>query len=439
MPKLGLSLSLPRATVGGQPSDIITLYSDTMDASASSFQDRQFFSSVSALLVGYAEDGKVSVGTNYTESVSSGNSNHLIHYFDSGRDTVPTYLGEAGGIGYGPVYGGYYGHCQYTRTVLGAGGGSGGYYPNYAAQKQATDTTPNDDNGWTRVRPSTRPLNQGNATIVNFSFKPVSPGSIGSNNFRFGMFKSSVITPFTAADNKGSGASSTNYVDYRGYVSAFGLSSGGSGAQKLHSRTTTESSILITTLSGIYTDLSAGSNIPTMTTDVLYNCSLKIVRPPSSNSILVLSTFTPATTGVTQKMSYVDNSPLLNHETYGWGSPDAFVAYAAGDSCTSFELSNVSAYFAPSVFINSIVLASGSVTALNGTYIRTGSGGTFARVGGGATIYFSVDTWYLYSDGTFLAAGNAATNTSSDLVSASWVAAAPGNSSGIVATYGCNV
>jgi hypothetical protein len=81
-------------------------------------------------------------------------------------------------------------------------------------------------------------------------------------------------------------------------------------------------------------------------------------------------------------------------------------------------------------FINNIVISNGSYTATNGTYTRNSPSEIFTQVGGTGVIFFGGDAWYLNA-GVF---GNVARNTST-LGTGTWVAWAPGNSSGIIADY----
>jgi len=435
MPKLGLGVNLSlQGLAQAEPSSRISLYSDTMDYAGTSFQDRQFWVSRTSNAVSYGS-GKTSFLSGYTGTAATGSAGQLLHYFDCYKDAVPTYAGEAGGVGYGPVYGGYYGHCLYQRTVIGAGGGSGGYYPNYATQKQAGDTPSADVNGWTRVRPNQRPLGQGNAVIVNFSFKLIGPLNSTGYNFRFGIFKSNPTTNFIAADS--TGTTNAIYADYRGYINNFVLNNG-NATHRIWSRTTPSNTALMATTTGVYTENISAAMTSALTTDTTYDCSLKIVRPPSSNYVAVLSGIAPQGSA-TSTIQYLDPSSLLNHATNGFNSPDTFSFYVTTDNCAAIELSNVSAAFETKAFVNSITLSGGSKSGLNGIYTRATSDEAFSKVGGGASIYFSLGTWYLFSDGTLSTAGNTATNSSQDLVSGSWAAFAPGNSTGISATYGYNV
>jgi hypothetical protein len=81
-------------------------------------------------------------------------------------------------------------------------------------------------------------------------------------------------------------------------------------------------------------------------------------------------------------------------------------------------------------FINSIVISNGSYTAANGTYTRSTSSEAFTKTGGNGSIFFGGDAWYIFNTGV----GNVAKNTS-ELGTGTWVAWAPGNSSGITAVY----
>ena len=81
-------------------------------------------------------------------------------------------------------------------------------------------------------------------------------------------------------------------------------------------------------------------------------------------------------------------------------------------------------------FINSIVISNGSYTAANGTYTRSTSSEAFTKTGGNGSIFFGGDAWYIFNTGV----GNVAKNTS-ELGTGTWVAWAPGNSSGITAEY----
>jgi hypothetical protein len=82
-------------------------------------------------------------------------------------------------------------------------------------------------------------------------------------------------------------------------------------------------------------------------------------------------------------------------------------------------------------FINSIVISDGSYTSSNGTYTRNTSTSAFSKVGGGGAIFFGGDGWYIFNTSV----GNVARNTST-LGSGTWDPWTPGNSTGIVATYG---
>lgn len=85
----------------------------------------------------------------------------------------------------------------------------------------------------------------------------------------------------------------------------------------------------------------------------------------------------------------------------------------------------------PPAFISEIVISDGSFTAANGTYTRSNSIDAFTKTSGTpGAIFFGGDAWYIFSTST----GNVARNTS-DLGTGTWDAWAPGNSSGITATY----
>jgi len=85
---------------------------------------------------------------------------------------------------------------------------------------------------------------------------------------------------------------------------------------------------------------------------------------------------------------------------------------------------------APS-FIVQIIIDTGSYLNANGTYTRSNSASSFTKTGGiPGSIFFSDNEWYIFST----AIGNVALN-SSPLGSGMWLPVAPGNSSGISASY----
>jgi hypothetical protein len=283
-----------------------------------------------------------------------------------------------------------------------------------------------DVNGWTRIVPPTRVLQDGETLKIFFYYKTITAVTV--NTLRFGVFNiSPYITggiTYPAVNNDyvagqptylNQGTASSIYNSASGYAFMFGrnVSYGG-----IYRRIPNSSTTLIATTGSVYTQLQSATASSSFASNNYYPISIRIKREGSSLRVTSLLPNARITT--------VDTSP----NSYSFNS---FVVYTASGT-TQYTLQPIKVEFGtiPDPYINQIVISGGSFTAANGTYTRLSNTDTFTKIGGteGSIYYVAGDGWYIFSSGT----GNVAKNTS-DLGTGTWSAWAPGNSSGITAIY----
>lgn len=340
MPKLGLGVDIssrPRGSLSG-PTNVITLCDDNFiswPTNSAGFTTRQFFSSGPDV---------ITWGSGYLQNVTSGSNRHLITYFDCLKEQYPVYYnGIAYGAGNQIVYGGIYGHGLFQKTGAGAGGGSGGWPPNFLFTPSQTQ----DANGWTRVRPTLRTIQAGKTLTISFGFRAVSPGTIGSNTFRFAVLNSTIggTKLYVNADNFG--LANTLYggngtlPGFRGYMAIFA-----STLYKILTRTDTSSNSLVNTLAGattVWTE-NISRNLVNLSLDTDYNVVLKIYRPIDTPTSLIISSNISGGNVQNQNgvlsptITYTDVAP----STFAF---DTFVAYTTSSGCSGLKLTNFKATY----------------------------------------------------------------------------------------------
>jgi len=314
MPKLGLGINLANAIGGKAP---LTLYQDNFIYEGQgnyTFTTRQFFASPSTASV-------ITTSGLLGQNLSS-QSGQLVVAFEAAKDIYPQYSGRAYTIGE-EIYGGVYGHAIFRKTGPGAGGGSGGFPPIMRVDSSGGSVAGLEDiNGWTRIPPPNRVLQDGQTLKVSFNYQATTGTT--SNILRFGVFNIFPYitggTTYPAVNNDfvsgqptylNQGTASTIYNSASGYAFMFGrnVSYGG-----IYRRVPSSSTTLIGTTGSVYTQLQSGTASSTFVSGTNYPISILIKREGSS---LRVTSVLPNATIVT-----VDNSP----SNYYFNS---FVAYTA--------------------------------------------------------------------------------------------------------------
>jgi hypothetical protein len=333
MPKLGLGINVANSSASGSAGgQITTLYSDSLIAwpnTGATFRDRQIFSSSSS--------GTVVYGGGVFQQITGAAGRHSLVYFNCDKELYPVYtFGNAYALN-SEVYGGAYGHAIFRKTALGGG----------TTAPLFLGTTPGtqDPNGWTRIHPTLTPLGIGQAIVASFNFKAVSPGTglTTANSLRFAILDSSIPTDpkYVNADNHGLSnaifGGNGGSPGYRGYMSTISAS-GGVNANKVLIRTTTTSSSLVNSTTGVYTQV-ANTTATNLAHDVLYAVSLKVQRTAVNTIVYTWNMTGGSLTG--GLLSYTDNSP----STFVF---DTLAFDVVADACSAFEVSNVKAVRGPS-------------------------------------------------------------------------------------------
>ena len=314
MPKLGLGINLANATGGQAP---LTLYQDNFiyeGQGSYTFTTRQFFASPSTASV-------ITTAGILGQNLSS-QSGQLVVAFEAAKNIYPQYSGRAYTIGE-EIYGGVYGHAIFRKTGPGAGGGSGGFPPIMRVDSSGGSVAGLEDvNGWTRIPPPNRVLQDGQTLKVSFNYQATT--NTTANILRFGVFN---IPPYItggitypAVNNDfvsgqptylNQGTASTIYNPASGYAFMFGrnVSYGG-----IYRRIPSSSNTLIGTTGSIYTQLQSGTASSVFTSGTNYPISIRIKREGSS--LRVTSVLPNAT------ITTLDSSP----QSFSFNS---FVAYTS--------------------------------------------------------------------------------------------------------------
>jgi hypothetical protein len=294
MPKLGLGINLANAIGGKAP---LTLYQDNFIYEGQgnyTFTTRQFFASPSTASV-------ITTSGLLGQNLSS-QSGQLVVAFEAAKDKYPLYSGKAYVIGE-EIYGGVYGHAIFRKTGPGAGGGSGGFPPIMRVDSSGGSVAGLEDiNGWTRIVPPTRVLQDGETLKVSFNYQATTNTTV--NILRFGVFNiSPYITggiTYPAVNNDfvsgqptylNQGTASSIYNSASGYGFQFGrnVSYGG-----IYKRTPGASNSLISSTAA-YTQLQSGTASSVFTSGTDYPISISIKREGSSlrvTSVLPNATIT---------------------------------------------------------------------------------------------------------------------------------------------------
>jgi hypothetical protein len=327
MPKLGLGLNLSGASSAS--TKVVTLYEDSFVSGSAGFNNRQFFSS------GVGTD--VTWGSGVLQNITSAANRQLLVYFDCLKDQYPTYSSTASYNNGAIVYGGVNGHALFQRTASGSGNPGA---PNFLFTPSGTQ----DANGWTRHRPTLRTIQAGKTLTFNIKFRAISPGTIGANAFRFAVLDSTIGGTKTYVNADNLGLSNTLYggngvsPGYRGYMSAFAVSN-----QKILTRILTTNNSLVNTVSLVWEENILPS-LSNLSLDTTYQVILKINRPTSSPSSLIISSTIAGGTVTGQggilfpTITYTDIAP----STFSF---DTFVAYTTSTACTALQLFDAKATY----------------------------------------------------------------------------------------------
>ena len=288
----------------------VSLYSDMLTAGGS-FVDRQWLTSGAST----GASNSISYGGGEVRLITGTSGRHCLCHFDCLRDKYPLYNN---GLAYGAseeiVYGGYYGHGLYQKTGLGAGGGSGGWPPIFL-----TATNTQDANGWTRYRPTARQIEVGKTLSISLKLKLDRTGYTitTSNAIRIGLFQSA--GNFVNYDNNG--ITNPVFFNYTGYMFGYGPANA-----KISKRTS--SSALISSTTGVYTELASNSVSGFGGADE-YDALISIKRIGSSIIELTSSMYASE---YASKFTYTDNSPVTSFDTLAF--------YSTGNSVASLAISN---------------------------------------------------------------------------------------------------
>jgi hypothetical protein len=339
MPSLGLASSLTKANPTGTGGGRQVLYSDNLVHEGQgdyTFTSSQFFST--SLLGTTTENGVLTAPVG-----ASGNA--VITYFDAQKEfATPFDMGISYPVSEDAYYAGVYGHGQFKKTT----GNASGLPPVFRGDATFEGVTigaqagMQDANGWTRVRPSSRILKDNQ--IVNFSFNYKLTGTLSTNAevFRLGLFQSSYYQPATtqytyvnkdrnaesSPANINQGNSANIWSGYAGYAFTFSTTKTLAGGvyRRIPGANDNENKALINTLVGNYTNLTNATGATNLEANTNYTVSLSIKREGTG-----LRVFGMLPGG--RAFSFLDTTPVYQ-------SFDTFVAYAAGNSCTSYEITN---------------------------------------------------------------------------------------------------
>ena len=331
MPKLGLGLNLSGALSAS--TKVVTLYDDSFVSGSPRFTNRQFFSS------GVGTD--VTWGSGVLQNITSAANRQLLVYFDCLKEQYPTYSATASYNNGAIVYGGVNGHALFQRTASGSGNPGA---PNFLFTPSGTQ----DANGWTRHRPTLRTIQAGKTLTFNIKFRPISPGTIGANAFRFALLDSTIGGTKTYVNADNLGLSNILYggngvsPGYQGYMGAFANAN-----QKILTRTITTNQSLVNTIgtapSAVWTE-NITPSLSNLSLDTTYQVILKINRPASSPSSLIISSTIAGGTVTGQggilfpTITYTDIAP----STFSF---DTFVAYTTSTACTALQLFDAKATY----------------------------------------------------------------------------------------------
>jgi len=331
MPKLGLGINVANSSASGSASgQITTLYSDSLIAwpnTGATFRDRQIFSS--------STSGTVVYGGGIFQQISGVSGRHSLVYFNCDKELYPIYDNTTSWNLNSEVYGGSYGHAIFRKTAL-----AGTAAPIFLGTTPGTQ----DPNGWTRIHPTLTPLQIGQAIVASFNFKALSPGSglTTANSLRFAVLDSSIPTnpKYVNADNHGLSnaifGGNGGSPGYRGYMSTISATVN-VNSNKVLTRTTTTSSSLVNSITGVYTQV-ANQSASGLVHDVLYAVSLKVQRTAVNTIVYTWNMTGGSLTG--GLLSYTDNSP----STFVF---DTLAFDVVADACSAFEVSNVKAVRGP--------------------------------------------------------------------------------------------
>ena len=289
----------------------VSLYSDMLTAGGS-FVDRQWFTSGASS----GASNSISYGGGEVRIFSGASGRHCLCHFDCLRDKYPLYNnGLAYGASGGIVYGGYYGHGLYQKTGVGAGGGSGGWPPVFS-----TATNAQDDNGWTRYRPTARQIKAGEVLSISLKLKLDRTGyTISSSNaVRIGLFGS--VGSYINYDNHG--LSNSVFNGYSGYMVGYGPLD-----NRIHKRTETATPPLLSTTTGVYTQLSSYP-VSGFGSQDEYDVTIRLQRIGSFVEI----TSHIYGSGYSAKISHTDATPFTSFDTLAF--------YTVSNNVASLAVSN---------------------------------------------------------------------------------------------------
>ena len=420
MPKLGLGTGLVNAArAGGGGVNTTVLFDDGFvmwPTNEAGFTTRQLYSS--------GLDSEVTWGAGSVQSV--GNGKHLVCYFDCMKDKYPSYDIGAGYGGDDIIYGGIYGHALFRRT---GGFGNQGDAPNIL---QPNGTS---DGWWTRFRPYLRAIAPNATLTVSFDVTLASPGDLSlSNALRVGLFDSTTASNATYINLDAHGLSNSRFGgvgSYRGYMTTF-------NATKIATFTRTGSSnSLMNTIGSspnfVWTEKASNTAASVLSLDQKFRITVKIKAQSMVNAI------TSTITGASGSLFSSYSDPI--RATYCFDTLGIL-----NNTGASVKIENLLATYdgaSREPFIHEITIAGASAGQpyINGIYARNTPTDAFVfntpanpatgETGSSTTLFYGGDGYYINHPNY---GGNLARNTSA-LGTGTWSAWAPGNISGLTATY----
>jgi hypothetical protein len=207
------------------------------------------------------------------------------------------------------VYGGFVGHGLYRKTASASGA------PVYTSATNAQDA-----NGWTRYRPTSRQIAQGRTLSISLKLRLDRTGYTvtSSNAIRIGLFNS--VGSYINVDSHGT--TNALFNGYSGYMFGYGPSN-----IKINKRTGTTDLALISTTSGVYTELVSNS-VSGFGSGDEYDVSIKLKRIGSSLEITSYI-YGP---GYSSVFTHTDATPVISFDTLAF--------YTVSNNVASIALSS---------------------------------------------------------------------------------------------------
>jgi len=288
----------------------VALYSDMLTAGGS-FADRQWVTSGA----NSGDSNSIAYGNGEVRIFSGASGRHCLCHFDCMKDQYPTFSESAYNVG-DIVYGGLYGHGLYQKT----GSASNPQVPRVLSPIYTSATNAQDANGWTRYRPTPRQIAQGGTLSISFKLKLNRTGFVitSNNAIRIGLFDS--VGSYINYDNHG--LSNAVFNGYSGYMFGYGPAD-----NRLLKRTETANPPLLSTINGVYQQLSTFS-VGGFGGQNEYDVSIKLKRIGSSLEI----TSHIYGSGYSSKFTHIDATPFTSFDTLAF--------YTVSNNVASIAVSN---------------------------------------------------------------------------------------------------